>query len=154
MKKMPLPAIITLTIGLAMVITGAVLRSIWGLSAGSNPSFNAVTLAIAFESIGYVLAVISGVVLTAFYIVGAVKGETTKKVTPATVIILSVGLAMVLIGAILASITTLGGPLSADRPFIITHISTALTTLGYLTAMLSGVVLAAVIVSGSFKNEK
>ena len=154
MKKLSVSASITLSIGLAMIIVGAVLRSIWGLSAGAGSTFNAATLATAFESVGYVLAVISGVILAAYFIVGAVKGESTKKVTIATIVLLAVGLAMVVIGAVLGSVTSLGGVLSADKPFIATNISSALNTIGYLMAMLSGVVLAAVCVSGAFNKEK
>ena len=154
MKKLSVSASITLSIGLAMIIVGAVLRSIWGLSTAAGSSFNATTLATAFESVGYVLAVISGVVLTAYFIVGAIKGENTKKVTVATSVLLAVGLAMVVVGAVLGSITSLGGVLAADKPFIATNISSALNTIGYLMAMLSGVVLAAVCVSGAFNKEK
>ena len=68
MKKMTLISLITLTIGLAMVIIGAVFASITTWGAGFNPG----VLSDTFQSIGYVVAAFSGIVLTAVGVTHAV----------------------------------------------------------------------------------
>ena len=69
MKKMTLISLITLTIGLSLVILGAVFASITTWGAGFNPG----VLADTFQSIGYVIAAFSGIVLTAIGVSSAVN---------------------------------------------------------------------------------
>ncbi len=70
MKKCVNTAIIILAIGLAMILVGSILQGItWG------NGFNGDTLADALNNIGYIAAMLSGVVLTGFGVATAVKGE-------------------------------------------------------------------------------
>ncbi len=75
MKKLTLTTIIILGIGLAMVVVGAILQ---GISWGSG--FNGDALASALNNIGYITAMLSGVVLTGTGIAYAIKnGSECKK---------------------------------------------------------------------------
>ena len=69
-----------------------------------------------------------------------------KKFISTAVIILSVGLAMVLVGSILQGITWNGD-------FDGTNLAGALVNLGYIGTMLSGVVLAGLGVATAIKGE-
>lgn len=82
MKKLTLTTIIILGIGLAMVVVGAILQ---GISWGSG--FNGDALASALNNIGYITAMLSGVVLTGTGIAYAIKnGSECKKTASATTI--------------------------------------------------------------------
>jgi len=71
MKKMTLTSIILLSVGLAMVVVGAVFNSVenWGTD------FNPDALASVFTNIGYITAALSGIVLVALGVSGAIKNE-------------------------------------------------------------------------------
>jgi len=68
---MTLISIIALTIGLAMVVIGAVFNSITNWGAGFNPG----ALADTFQSVGYFLAAFAGIVLTAIAVNQAVASD-------------------------------------------------------------------------------
>lgn len=70
MKKCVKTAIVILAVGLAMVLVGSILQGItWG------NGFNGALLAAALNNIGYIAAMLSGVVLTGFGVAAAVHGE-------------------------------------------------------------------------------
>ena len=74
MRKLSVTTIIILSIGLALVIVGAVLSSIT-FTGAFDPS---VALAPVLREIGYVTAALSGVVLVALGVSGAIKADTAK----------------------------------------------------------------------------
>jgi len=68
MKKLTMISLVTLSIGLSLIIVSAVFSSIvWG--AG----FNGANLVGPFNSIGYLMAAFSGIVLTATAVTHAAK---------------------------------------------------------------------------------
>ena len=71
-----------------------------------------------------------------------------KKLAFVTLVILSVGLAMVVVGAIFHSITFTGN----FNPNTTSGLSDVLVTVGYIVAGLSGVVLTALGVSTAIKG--
>jgi len=157
MKKLQTSMLITVSIGITFIVVAAILRSIWGIHSSNpaNTSFNANTLGTAFDTIGYLVTAISGVVLTALFVVSAVKNESSKTVVASAIIALSVGLAMIVLSGVLGAIPSLSGTTpSATNQFVAGNLSAALNTLGYLTALFSGIILAAQTVSGSFKEGK
>lgn len=73
MKKVIMTTIIILSIGLAMVLVGSILQGInWGTG------FDGTELATALSNIGYIVAMLSGVVLTGLGVAYAVRGESNK----------------------------------------------------------------------------
>lgn len=74
MKKFILTTIVLLSVGLAMVLVGSVLQGInW-----STQDFNGDYLANALSTIGYLVAVLSGVVLTGLGVSTAILGNCKK----------------------------------------------------------------------------
>lgn len=74
MKKFILTTIVLLSVGLAMVLVGSVLQGInW-----STADFNGDYLANALSTIGYLVAVLSGVVLTGLGVSTAILGNCKK----------------------------------------------------------------------------
>lgn len=70
MKKLVTTTIVILSVALAMILVGGVLKGItW------TGDFNGDSLASALSTIGYVAAMLSGVVLTGLGVAMAVKGE-------------------------------------------------------------------------------
>jgi hypothetical protein len=70
MKKLMTSVIIILAVGLAMVLLGSLLQGVvWG--AG----FNGVNMANALVNLGYICAMLSGVVLTGLGVAKAVRHE-------------------------------------------------------------------------------
>ena len=75
MKKFILTTIVLLSVGLAMVLVGSVLQGInW-----STADFNGDPLASALTTIGYLVAVLSGVVLTGLGVSTAILGNCKKE---------------------------------------------------------------------------
>lgn len=73
MKKVIMTTIIIVSIGLAMVLVGSILQGInWGTG------FDGTELATALSNIGYIVAMLSGVVLTGLGVAYAVRGENNK----------------------------------------------------------------------------
>ena len=70
MKKILMSTVIVLSVGLAMVLIGSILN---GISWSSD--FNGASFADALTSIGYIVAMLSGVVLTGAGIATAVKSN-------------------------------------------------------------------------------
>ena len=75
MKKFSLTAIIILSVGLAMAIIGAVLS---GITFGNGAKFDAAELARVLETIGYIAAALSGIVLVAIGVSYAITEQTKK----------------------------------------------------------------------------
>lgn len=75
MKKFMTTAIVILSIGLAMVLTGSVLNGIAWAAGG----FNGAELAKALVNIGYIATMLSGIVLTGLGVACAVRGEDKKE---------------------------------------------------------------------------
>ena len=72
MKKLITTTIVILAIGIAMVVVGSVLKGVaW------SPDFDGSQLAIALSNIGYIVAALSGIVLTGVGIVAAVKSTNS-----------------------------------------------------------------------------
>lgn len=70
MKKLLTASIVVLAVGLVMVIVGGALRGIdWQLG------FDGQYIANALNNIGYIVTLLSGIVLTATAISCAIKGE-------------------------------------------------------------------------------
>ena len=74
MKKGTMVAIMTLTIGLTLAIVGAVFQDITTWS----DSFNPVNLAAVLQTIGYLAAALSGIVLVAGGVANAIMEQTKK----------------------------------------------------------------------------
>lgn len=79
MKKFIITTIVLLSVGLAMVLVGSILQGVnW-----STADFNGDPFASALTTIGYLVAVLSGVVLTGLgastAILGNCKKENEKK---------------------------------------------------------------------------
>ncbi len=74
MKKLITTTIVILAVGLAMVLVGSVLQGItW------SSSFDGTTLASSLTTIGYIVAMLSGVVLTGLGVAYAIKGDCSKE---------------------------------------------------------------------------
>ncbi len=72
MKKLITTTIVILAIGIAMVVVGSVLKGVaW------SSDFDGSQLAIALSNIGYIVAALSGIVLTGVGIVAAVKSTNS-----------------------------------------------------------------------------
>ncbi len=69
-----------------------------------------------------------------------------KKTLTTTIIILAIGIAMIIVGSVLQGISW-----SAD--FDGTQLASALTTIGYITAALSGIVLTGFGIAHALKPE-
>ncbi len=75
MKKFIITTIVLLSVGLAMVLVGSVLQGInW-----STADFNGDPFASALTTIGYLVAVLSGVVLTGLGVSTAILGNCKKE---------------------------------------------------------------------------
>lgn len=70
MKKILMTTVIVLSVGLAMVLVGSILN---GISWSSD--FNGASFADALTSVGYIVAMLSGVVLTGLGVAYAVKTD-------------------------------------------------------------------------------
>ncbi len=71
MKKFITTTIVILSVGLAMVLIGAILQGInWGTG------FDGTSLASALNTIGYIVAMLSGVVLTGLGVAYAVRNDS------------------------------------------------------------------------------
>jgi len=71
MRKLSMVTIITLAVGLTMAVIGAIFQDItW------TGNFNPVNLAGVLETIGYITAAFSGIVLVALGVSSAVKSES------------------------------------------------------------------------------
>ena len=143
MKKLVLTSTITLAVAVALIFVASVLRSI------AFVDFNPATLANAFYTIGYLVAVLSGVIITGCTCVSAVKGTDLKKTILFAVIIAAVGVALVLISAVFGSIAWTG----TFNPGTANGLNSALSSIGYLAATLAGVVLVALSVANVVKEE-
>ena len=73
MKKILMSTVIVLSVVLAMVLIGSILN---GISWSSD--FNGASFADALTSIGYIVAMLSGVVLTGLGVAYAVKTDCNK----------------------------------------------------------------------------
>jgi len=144
-------SLITLSVAVALVLTAGILRSITFDTATFNPT----PLANAFFTIGYLVAALSGVVLAGAVIANVVKGGDTKKAILFSAIIVAVGITLVLVAAVLGTIpaTTWGTGVGTFNPAAANALNAALNTIGYLTAVLAGVILVALTVARVVKNE-
>jgi len=152
MKKLMLITLITLSVGLTLVLTAGILNSIQFDTANFNPA----TLINAFFVIGYLTAAISGVVLVGCTIIHVVKvGGESKRAVLLSAIAVAVGLTLILVAAILGTIpaATWGTGTGSFNPNRANALSAAMNTVGYLTAILSGVMLVALSVAGVVKKE-
>lgn len=74
MKKFVTTAVIVLSVSLALILVGGILQGItW------STGFNGTAFANALNNIGYIAAMLSGVVLTGFGVATAVKGNSEKE---------------------------------------------------------------------------
>lgn len=74
MKKLLTAAIVILSVGLAMILVGGVLQGVtW------QGNFDGQFLADALSNVGYIVAMLSGVVLTAVGVASAIKGGCCDK---------------------------------------------------------------------------
>ena len=72
MKKLITTTVVILAIGIAMVVVGSVLKGVaWGTD------FDGTQLATALSNIGYIVAALSGIVLTGVGIATAVKSTNS-----------------------------------------------------------------------------
>lgn len=70
MKKFLLTTIVVLSVGLAMILIGSILQGItW------STGFDGTSLAEALNNVGYIVAMLSGVVLAGVGVAYAVRGE-------------------------------------------------------------------------------
>ena len=69
MKKLITTAIVILSVGIAMILVGSILKGItW------SADFNGADLASALNNIGYIAATLSGIVLAGLGVATAIKG--------------------------------------------------------------------------------
>ncbi|MCL2756442.1 MAG: hypothetical protein FWE45_05360 [Firmicutes bacterium] len=150
MKKLMLISLITLSVGIVLVLTAGILRSI----TFDLTTFNPTTLNNAFTTVGYLIAVLSGVVFTGLVIVSVIKaGGESKKAILFSAVAAAVGLTLVLVAAVLGTIpaTTWGTGTGTFNPN--NGLMAAFNTIGYLVFTLSGVMLVALTVAGVVKKE-
>ena len=147
MKKLMLTSIITLSVGLGLALVAAIVNSItWG------GFFSPTTLAIALFVIGYLMAAISAVVVVAVAVTTVVKGGDNKKLLTSSIVIASIGAFAVIAGAILGSIGWTAFP-GVFNPANANGLISFLSTFGFLTIVLSGIVLVSAAVSNAVKGE-
>ena len=73
MKKLTTAVIVFLAVGLAMIIVGSILQGIqW------QQNFDGTAFAQALNNVGYIVAMLSGVVLAGIGVASAIKGENCK----------------------------------------------------------------------------
>ena len=75
MKKITTTVIVFLAVGLAMVLIGGILQ---GIQWGQTSSFDGQAFAEALNNIGYIVSMISGVVLAGIGVASAIKGDDCK----------------------------------------------------------------------------
>ncbi|MCL2483926.1 MAG: hypothetical protein FWD89_03770 [Firmicutes bacterium] len=154
MKRLALTSTIVLTVALVMVLTAGIINSIQFDTTVWNPT----TLTTAMFTTGYLAAAFSGVVLVAVTVVGTVRGEgDVKKLVCVSTCVVAVGVALILTAAVFGTIPTAtwGTGNGSFNPGRTTQALTpTLNTLGYLAAMLGGVVLVATTVATAVKPEK
>ncbi|MDR0462193.1 MAG: hypothetical protein LBG88_02550 [Christensenellaceae bacterium] len=147
MKKVMLSSTIVTSVGLILIVIAAILKSV----VISANNFDVAFLTTAFDSTGYLAAVLGGVLLTSMSIVEVVKGKgDAKKLTMASVILTVVGVTLVLAAAILNAVR--GSINTVD--FTINNIAAVMSQIGYLTAILAGVLLTSMTVAGVVKEGK
>jgi hypothetical protein len=147
MKKVMLTSAIVTVVGLALIIISAVLKSI--VIGGDD--FNVEYLTAAFDAVGYLMAVLGGVLWAATDIAGVVRGSIdARKLTVCSIVAVSIGLTLILTAAILNS---LRGAINTGD-FTINSIAAVFSQIGYLMAILSGVVLVSMAVAGLAKESK
>ena len=147
MKKVMLSSAIVTSVGLVLIIVSAVLKSV--VIATTN--FNVEYLTAAFDAIGYLMAVIGGVIWAATEIAAVIKGQIdAKKLTLASIIATSVGVTLILAAAILNSVR---GAINTTN-FTINAIAAVFGQIGYLVAILSGIVLASMTIAGVVTDNK
>lgn len=76
MKKLITAVIIILAVGLAMVLVGSILQ---GIDWTSTPDFDGTAFASALNNVGYIVAMLSGVVLAGLGVAYAVKYDGKEK---------------------------------------------------------------------------
>ena len=79
MKKVFLAMIITLSVGLAMILVGSVLAGINWTPTGVEATFDGTALSLALSNVGYVVFMLSCIVLTGLGVPYAVKGDCKKE---------------------------------------------------------------------------
>ena len=73
MKKLTTAVIVFLAVGLAMILVGSILQGIqW------QQNFDGTAFAQALNNVGYIVAMLSGVVLAGIGVASAIKGESSK----------------------------------------------------------------------------
>ena len=144
MKKLMLTSAITLAVGLTLVLVAAVLNACTGITG-----FTVSSLTAPMNSIGYLVAALSGVLLTGCAIVDVVKGGDVKKLIVTSTIIVAVGVTLVLTAGIL---NALAGSINTTG-FTVTNLTGAFNTVGYLIAVLAGVLLVASSVASVVKED-
>ena len=149
MKKLITSSTIAVSVGLVLVLVGGILRSIT-----FDTAFNPATLANASFTIGYLIAVLSGVLLAGCSIVSVIQGGDAKKLMMTACIITVVGITMVLTGAVLGTITSWGSGVGQFNPTNTNAFNSVLNTIGYLATTLAGVVFVATAIATNVAREK
>ena len=76
MKKLITAVIIILAVGLAMVLVGSILQ---GIDWTSTPDFDGTAFASALVNVGYIVAMLSGVVLAGLGVAYAVRYDGKER---------------------------------------------------------------------------
>ena len=141
MKKLVVSSAVILAVGLTLVLVAGILRSV----TFDTTVFNPATLANAMSTIGYLVAALAGVILAGCACVTVARGGDAKKVMTTSMIIAAVGLVLILTSAVFGTIpgTTWGTGVGSFNPTSTNALNAALNTVGYLAAVLAGVVLVA-----------
>ena len=151
MKKLMVSATIILAVSLTLVLVAGILRSV----AFDTTVFNPATLANALSTIGYLIAAFAGVILAGCTCISIAKGADVKKIIMTSMIIASVSLVLILTSAVLGTIpsATWGTGTGSFNPTTTNGLNAALSTIGYLGAVLAGVVLVASGVVNATKKQ-
>jgi len=145
LKKVIMASSIVTAIGVAMVVVAAVLNG----ADFTITNFVKTQLTSVITSMGYLAAVLAGALLTGLSVVSLAKGGEAKRLTVVSSILTAVGLVLVLIAAVMGSLTNI-----PTTPFAVTYLLSAFNTIGYVVAILAGVLLVASGVSTAVKGEK
>jgi len=151
MKKLMIASTIILTVGVALVLIAGVLRSV----GFDTTVFNPATLASAMATIGYLIGALAGVVLAGCTCISIAKGADVKKIMTTSMIIAAVGLVLILTSAVFGTIPsgTWGTGAGSFNPTNTNGLNAALNTVGYMAAVLAGVVLVASGVVSATKKQ-
>lgn len=147
-KKVILLASITTAIGVASVLVSAVLVSLQSNITSTTFVLSAITSVLT--TLGYLVAALAGVLLVGTTVANLTKGADAKRLVVVTSILTAVGLSLVLIASVLYS---LNNSISTAN-FQVLSLTETFRTIGYLVAILSGILLIAAGVASAAKGEK